>query len=112
MAIVQISLAEASAELVSLVEAALTGEEVVILKDNQPIMKLTPLELSQKRRPAKAGSAKGLDALCQPRLSKKFCLGRTSKSLLRQKTYTYPPFKCEWSEERYLLHPLSACART
>jgi antitoxin (DNA-binding transcriptional repressor) of toxin-antitoxin stability system len=47
--IVQISLTEASAELVSLVEAALIGEEVVILKDNQPIIKLTLLEPSQKR---------------------------------------------------------------
>ena len=60
MANVQISLTEASAELVRLVEAALQGEEIVILKDNQPVVKLTPLEPVQKRRPAKAGSAKGL----------------------------------------------------
>lgn len=59
MAIVQISLTEASAELVGLVEAALQGEEIVILKDNQPVVKLIRLEPIQKRRPAKAGSAKG-----------------------------------------------------
>jgi antitoxin (DNA-binding transcriptional repressor) of toxin-antitoxin stability system len=56
---VQIPLAEASEELVRLVEAALQGEEIVILKDNQPVVKLTLLEPLQKRRPAKAGSAKG-----------------------------------------------------
>lgn len=59
MASVQISLTEASADLVRLVEAALQGEEIVILKDNQPVVKLTLLEPVQKRRPAKAGSAKG-----------------------------------------------------
>jgi antitoxin (DNA-binding transcriptional repressor) of toxin-antitoxin stability system len=56
---VQIPLAEASEELVRLVEAALQGEEIVILKDNQPVVKLTLLEPVQKRRPVKAGSAKG-----------------------------------------------------
>lgn len=55
----QIRLAEVSEELVRLVEAALQGEEIVILKDNQPVVKLTLLEPVQKRRPAKAGSAKG-----------------------------------------------------
>ena len=59
MANVQISLTEASAELVRLVEAALQGEEIVILKDNQPVVKLTLLEPVQKRRLAKAGSVKG-----------------------------------------------------
>ena len=54
----QIPLAEASEELVRLVEAALQGEEIVILKDNQPVVKLTLLEPLQKRR-SKAGSAKG-----------------------------------------------------
>lgn len=55
----RVRLTEASAELVQLVEAALKGEEVVIFKDNQPVAKLTLLEPTQ-RRPAKAGSAKGL----------------------------------------------------
>ena len=55
----QISLAEASEELVRLVETVLTGEEVIILKDERPVVKLTSLESTLKRRPAKAGSAKG-----------------------------------------------------
>jgi prevent-host-death family protein len=58
--IVQISLTEASPELAHLVEAALRGEEIIIFKDNQPVVKLTLLEPVQKRRPARAGSAKGL----------------------------------------------------
>ena len=57
-AIMQISLADASEELVRLVEAALQGQEIVILKDNQPVVKLTLLEPAQKRR--QPGSAKGL----------------------------------------------------
>lgn len=52
----QISLTEASPELVRLVEAALQGEEIVILKDNQPIVKLIPAEPEQKHHQVKAGS--------------------------------------------------------
>lgn len=59
MTIVQISLTDASAELVYLVEVALQGEEIVILKDDQPIAKLTSLKSIQKRR-RQPGSAKGL----------------------------------------------------
>ena len=54
----QISLADASEDLVRLVEAALQGQEIVILKDNQPVVKLTLLEPPQKRR--QPGSANGL----------------------------------------------------
>jgi antitoxin (DNA-binding transcriptional repressor) of toxin-antitoxin stability system len=56
---VQLSLAEASEDLIRLVEAVLQGEEVVILKGDRPVVKLTPLEPSPKRRP-QFGSAKGL----------------------------------------------------
>ncbi|NMG05553.1 hypothetical protein DP117_01225 [Brasilonema sp. UFV-L1] len=56
----EISLAEASKNLSQLIEAAMNGEEVVITKDNQPVVKLTPVSPVKKRRPAKAGSAKGL----------------------------------------------------
>ena len=56
----QITLAEASEHLDQWVEAALAGEEIVIVKDDRPVVKLARLELEQKRRPAKAGSAKGL----------------------------------------------------
>lgn len=54
----QIDLWEASQQLPDLIEAVLNGEEIVILKDDRPVVKLAPVE-PVKRRPAKAGSAKG-----------------------------------------------------
>jgi prevent-host-death family protein len=56
----QVTLAEASAQLAQLVEAALQGEEILITKDAQPVVKLSPLKPIPKRHRAKAGSAKGL----------------------------------------------------
>ncbi|BBD65878.1 hypothetical protein NIES4072_04430 [Nostoc commune NIES-4072] len=54
----QITLAEASQNLPDLIEAALGGEEIIIIKDNQPLVKLTPMSpLKHRRQP---GSAKGL----------------------------------------------------
>ncbi|BAY62944.1 type II toxin-antitoxin system Phd/YefM family antitoxin [Calothrix sp. FACHB-1219] len=54
----QITLDEASQHLSDLIEAALSGEEIIIIKDNQPVVKLTPVS-PVKRRP-QFGSAKGL----------------------------------------------------
>jgi prevent-host-death family protein len=54
----QVSLTEAAASLNDLVEAAIDGEEVILLVDNRPVAKIMSLEV-RKRRPAKAGSAKG-----------------------------------------------------
>jgi len=56
----QITLAEASKNLPDLIKAALSGEEIVITKDEQPVVKLVPVFPVKKRRSAKAGSAKGL----------------------------------------------------
>lgn len=56
----QITLAEAAKHLPDLIEAAISGEEIVITKDDQPVVKLVPVFPVKKRRPAKAGSAKGL----------------------------------------------------
>lgn len=56
----QIPLAEVSQRLSELLEAAMSGEEIVITKDEQPVMKLVPVSPTKKRWPAKAGSAKGL----------------------------------------------------
>ncbi|MEA5564565.1 type II toxin-antitoxin system Phd/YefM family antitoxin [Anabaena sp. UHCC 0399] len=54
----QITLAEASQHLSDLIDAALEGEEIIIIKDNQPVVKLTPvLPIKRCRQP---GSAKGL----------------------------------------------------
>ena len=54
----QINLDEASKHLPDLIEAALRGEEIVIAKDDQPVVKLTPVS-PVKGRP-QFGSAKGL----------------------------------------------------
>lgn len=57
----EINLAEASKDLSSLVELVLKGEEIVILKDDQPVVKLVPMPPIKRRR--QAGSAKGLVTL-------------------------------------------------
>ncbi|WP_375514535.1 type II toxin-antitoxin system Phd/YefM family antitoxin [uncultured Nostoc sp.] len=54
----QITLAEASHNLPDLIEAALSGEEIIIIKDNQLLVKLTPVSPVKHRR--QPGSAKGL----------------------------------------------------
>jgi prevent-host-death family protein len=54
----QITLAEASQHLPELIEAAINGEEIVITKDEQPVVKLTPIS-PVKRHPL-FGSAKDL----------------------------------------------------
>jgi len=54
----QYNIAEAKANFSALVKLALTGEEVVIARDNHPLLKLSPIAapVSGKREP---GSAKG-----------------------------------------------------
>lgn len=53
----QFNIADAKSHFSELVQKALTGEEVVIAKDNKPILKLVPVKsLSKERKP---GSAKG-----------------------------------------------------
>jgi prevent-host-death family protein len=54
----QITVNEASKNLSDLIEAALSGEEIIIIKDNQPVVKLTPVSPVKRRR--QPGSAKGL----------------------------------------------------
>lgn len=61
----QVNLVEASQHLPDLVEAALKGEEIILTKDNQPVVKLVPMPPVKKRRPAKAGSAKGLVTIAE-----------------------------------------------
>lgn len=53
----QFNIAEAKSHFSELVQKALMGEEVVIARDNKPLLKLVPVEeIRKKRRP---GSAKG-----------------------------------------------------
>ena len=51
------NIADAKAHLSSLVQRALMGEEVIISRDNKPLLRLTPLR--QPGQPRVPGSAKG-----------------------------------------------------
>ena len=53
----QYNIAEAKSHFSELVKLALLGEEVVIARDNKPILKLSPLAAAGKAR--QPGSAKG-----------------------------------------------------
>jgi prevent-host-death family protein len=52
----QFNIAEAKARLSELVERALAGDEVVLARDNKPLLKLVPLAAGKVRKP---GSARG-----------------------------------------------------
>jgi prevent-host-death family protein len=54
---VPFNVAQAKAQFSDLVRKALAGEEVIIAKDNKPLLRLVPLEAP--RQPRKPGSAKG-----------------------------------------------------
>ncbi len=51
------NIAYAKARFSELVQKAMLGEEVIITKDNKPVLKLVPLE--KPRQPRKPGSGKG-----------------------------------------------------
>lgn len=53
----QFNIAEAKAHFSELVQKAMLGEEVVIARDNRPVLKLVPLEQPKQRR--QPGSGKG-----------------------------------------------------
>ena len=56
----QITLSEASQHLPKLIESAISGEEIVITKDDLPVAKLVPVPPQPVKRRPKFGSAKGL----------------------------------------------------
>ncbi|MFN0317909.1 MAG: type II toxin-antitoxin system Phd/YefM family antitoxin [Burkholderiales bacterium] len=53
----QFNIAQAKAQFSELVRKALAGEEVIIARDNEPLLKLVPLRTALGKR--KPGSAKG-----------------------------------------------------
>jgi antitoxin (DNA-binding transcriptional repressor) of toxin-antitoxin stability system len=55
--IMQVSVTEAAANLNELIQAAIDGEEVIVLNGDRPAIKLTPIEKIRPDR--KPGSAKG-----------------------------------------------------
>lgn len=52
----QFNIAQAKSRFSELVDKALLGEEVVIARDNKPLLKLVPVGATARRQP---GSAKG-----------------------------------------------------
>ena len=57
----QIELEKAKAQIESLLQTALMGEEVVITQNEQPVLKLVSISPAKSRR--QSGSAKGLIAM-------------------------------------------------
>jgi prevent-host-death family protein len=53
----KVNIAEAKARFSRLVQKAMLGEEVIIARDNKPVLKLVPIEPPSK--PRKPGTAKG-----------------------------------------------------
>ena len=53
----QYNIAAAKANFSKLVKQALLGEEVIIAKDNKPLLQLMPIQKATKKR--RPGSAKG-----------------------------------------------------
>jgi prevent-host-death family protein len=54
----KIELEKAKAQIASLLQTALDGEEVVITQNEQPVLKLVPISAVKSHR--RSGSAKGL----------------------------------------------------
>jgi prevent-host-death family protein len=54
----QVNIEEAKTNLPELVDAAVSGEEIVITKDDQPVAKIVPV--SQTKAQPQFGNAKGL----------------------------------------------------
>jgi antitoxin (DNA-binding transcriptional repressor) of toxin-antitoxin stability system len=59
----QVNIHTAKAHLSKLIQQALMGEEVIIARDNKPMVKLTVLYPAKQKR--RLGSAKGLLALAK-----------------------------------------------
>jgi prevent-host-death family protein len=59
----QIDIAEALMQMPQLLDVAISGEEIIITKDNQPVVKLVPISSLKKRRSPLFGVDKGLIAI-------------------------------------------------
>jgi antitoxin (DNA-binding transcriptional repressor) of toxin-antitoxin stability system len=59
----QIELDKAKADMATLIQTALNGEEVIITQNDEPVLKLVRIATSKPRR--QSGSAKGLISLSE-----------------------------------------------
>ena len=62
----QVNVQEAKAQLSRLLDAALAGEEVVIAKAGKPVVRLTPIAVTDRKPGAAAGKAQLTDAFFEP----------------------------------------------
>lgn len=53
----QINIAQAKARFSEIVQQALLGEEVILAKDNKPLLRLVPIEAPLKKRVPGAGKS-------------------------------------------------------
>lgn len=56
MTIMKVNVAEAKAHFSELISRALSGEEIIVARDNKPLVRLVPVTRKVARRP---GSSKG-----------------------------------------------------
>ena len=59
----RIELDKAKSQMEALLQTALDGEEVIITRDAEPVLKLVPISKSNGRR--KAGTAKGMISMTE-----------------------------------------------
>ncbi|HTG14556.1 MAG TPA: type II toxin-antitoxin system prevent-host-death family antitoxin [Blastocatellia bacterium] len=59
----RIELDKAKLQMETLIQTALDGEEVIITRDAEPVLKLVPVSKSNARR--KAGTAKGMISMTE-----------------------------------------------
>lgn len=59
----RIELDKAKLQMEALIQTALDGEEVIITRDAEPVLKLVPVSKSNARR--KAGTAKGMISMTE-----------------------------------------------
>jgi antitoxin (DNA-binding transcriptional repressor) of toxin-antitoxin stability system len=59
----QVELQQAKERFLELIELAVAGEEIIISKDRQPIVKLSPVHGHKQQR--RFGSAKGLISMAE-----------------------------------------------
>lgn len=60
----QIELDKAKAQIATLLQTALDGEEIVITQNDQPVLKLVPV-IAANKSPRRSGSAKGLVSMSE-----------------------------------------------
>jgi prevent-host-death family protein len=86
---IRFNVAEAKARFAELVRKAMSGEEVIIARDNKPLLKLVPLEPPRKSSKARFGERPGLDGSRLRRDAEGFRQLRLMRLLLDTHTFLW-----------------------